>query len=97
MPELTGSLLLERARTGDRAALEQLLTRHQTQIYRFGLKVCRDHEDAADVVQEVAASLAGKVDSTRLEALREAIGEFDFEGARTKLMQIAADCHLSVG
>jgi PAS domain S-box-containing protein len=53
--------------------------------------------DAADVVQEVAAALAGKVDAARLDALRSAIDEFDFEGARTKLVQIAEENHLSSG
>jgi PAS domain S-box-containing protein len=53
--------------------------------------------DAADVVQEVAANLADKIDSDRLKALRDEIGEFDFDGARATLVQIAADCHLSIG
>jgi CheY-like chemotaxis protein len=53
--------------------------------------------DAADVVQEVAANLAAKIDPNRLKALRDSIREFDFDGARTKLVQIAADCGLPVG
>ena len=53
--------------------------------------------DAADAVQEVAAALAGKVDVVRLEALRNSIDEFDFDGARTKLVQIADENHLGTG
>lgn len=53
--------LLEQARGGDRAALEVLLERHQRQVYRFGLKMCRDEEDAKDVVQETLLAMARNV------------------------------------
>jgi PAS domain S-box-containing protein len=53
--------------------------------------------DAADVVEEVTANLTGKVDANRLKALRDSIGEFDWDGARTRLEQIAADYDLPVG
>lgn len=44
--------LLQRARTGDRAAIEELLERHEAQIYRFGLRMCGDEESAKEVLQE---------------------------------------------
>lgn len=50
--------LLERARAGDSAALDALLELHQAQIYRFGLKMCRDPEDARDVMQETMIAMA---------------------------------------
>jgi len=50
--------LLERARAGDRSALETLLERHQAQVYRFGLKMCRDPEDAKDVLQDTLLAMA---------------------------------------
>jgi RNA polymerase sigma-70 factor, ECF subfamily len=50
--DLDDAALLDRARTGDRAALEVLLDRHQRRVYRFGLKMCRDPEDAKDVLQD---------------------------------------------
>jgi RNA polymerase sigma-70 factor (ECF subfamily) len=50
--------LLEKARAGDRAALEALLGRHQSQIYRFGLRLCRDPEDARDVLQDTMLAMA---------------------------------------
>ena len=50
--------LLERARSGDDAALEALLDRHQAQIYRFGMRMCRDPEDAKDVLQETLLAMA---------------------------------------
>lgn len=51
-------LLLERARAGDAQAIEALLERHQAQVYRFGMKMCRDPEDAKDVLQDTLLSMA---------------------------------------
>ncbi len=50
--------LLADARAGDRQALEALLERHQAQVYRFGMKMCRDPEDAKDVLQETLLAMA---------------------------------------
>jgi RNA polymerase sigma-70 factor (ECF subfamily) len=50
--------LLADARAGDRHALETLLERHQAQIYRFGMKMCRDPEDAKDVLQDTLLAMA---------------------------------------
>jgi RNA polymerase sigma-70 factor (ECF subfamily) len=50
--------LLAAARAGDRGALETLLERHQAQVYRFGMKMCHDPEDAKDVLQETLLSMA---------------------------------------
>ncbi len=44
--------LIEAARGGDRRALERLLERHQGAVYRFGMKMCGEPEDAKDVLQE---------------------------------------------
>lgn len=57
--------LLERARAGDRQALEELLTLHQAQIYRFGMKMCRDPEDAKDVLQDTLIAMARGVKDFR--------------------------------
>ncbi len=50
--------LLERSRTGDTAALETLLEQHQAQVYRFGMKMCRNPEDAQDVLQDTLLAMA---------------------------------------
>ena len=50
--------LLAAARAGDRHALEALLERHQAQVYRFGMKMCRDPEDAKDVLQDTLLAMA---------------------------------------
>ncbi len=58
MGDEADNLLLERARAGDHQALETLLERHQAQVYRFGMKMCRDPEDAQDVLQDTLLSVA---------------------------------------
>jgi RNA polymerase sigma-70 factor (ECF subfamily) len=50
--------LLAAARSGDAQALETLLERHQAQVYRFGMKMCRDPEDAKDVLQDTLLAVA---------------------------------------
>lgn len=54
----TDADLLTAARSGDRRALEKLLERHQARVYRFGMKMCRDPEDAEDVLQETLLAMA---------------------------------------
>ncbi|HVQ53808.1 MAG TPA: sigma factor, partial [Thermoanaerobaculia bacterium] len=53
--------LLEAARRGDARSLETLLERHQAQVYRFGMKMCRDPEDARDVLQDTLLAMARNV------------------------------------
>jgi len=50
--------LLSAARSGDRDALEELLTRHQRSVFRFGMKMCGEEEDAKDVLQETLLAAA---------------------------------------
>lgn len=50
--------LLAKARAGDKQALEALLERHQARVYRFGMKMCRDPEDARDVLQDTLLAMA---------------------------------------
>ena len=50
--------LLTAARQGDAAALEALLVRYQPHLYRFGLMMCGNFEDASDVAQESLVSMA---------------------------------------
>lgn len=57
--------LLEDARAGDRKALEELLDRNQQRIYRFGLKMCGNPEDAKDVLQETLLAMARGVGDFR--------------------------------
>jgi RNA polymerase sigma-70 factor (ECF subfamily) len=61
MVEPTDAGLVEAARQGDRRSLETLLERHQAQVYRFGMKMCRDPEDARDVLQDTLLAMARSV------------------------------------
>src|SRR5690349_4526283 len=58
MPDEPDQLLVERARAGNGEALETLLERHQAQVYRFGMKMCRDPEVSKDVLQDTLLAMA---------------------------------------
>ena len=55
------SELLKSAREGDPDALDGLLRQHAPQILRFGMKMCRNPEDARDVVQDTMLAVARSV------------------------------------
>ncbi|MGE5837268.1 MAG: sigma-70 family RNA polymerase sigma factor [Acidobacteriota bacterium] len=61
----TDEELLASARRGDAAALEALLVRYQPHLYRFGLRMCGNVEDAGDVAQESLISMAQSVRAFR--------------------------------
>jgi RNA polymerase sigma-70 factor (ECF subfamily) len=65
IPQQTDEQLVDGARSGDRAALERLLERHERRVYRFGLKMCRDPEAAKDVLQETLIAAARTVKDFR--------------------------------
>jgi len=50
--------LLAAVRAGDDDAMARLLERHAPAVYRFGVKMCRDPEDAKDVVQDTLLAAA---------------------------------------
>jgi RNA polymerase sigma-70 factor (ECF subfamily) len=54
----TDGELLAAAKQGDAAALEALLVRYQPHLYRFGLRMCGNEDDAGDVAQESLISMA---------------------------------------
>ncbi len=60
--------LITRAHGGDRAAIEQLLERHQPQLWRFGLKLCRNEDDARDLLQETMLAAARSIGGFRGDA-----------------------------
>lgn len=63
--EHSDEALLAAARQGDRPALEELLERYQARIYRYGLRMCGDPEDAKDVLQETLLAMARGVGGLR--------------------------------
>lgn len=50
--------LVERARGGDRAAMEELLASVAPSIQRFGMRMCRASHDADDVLQDTLLAVA---------------------------------------
>ena len=58
-------VLARRAGDGDRDAFAALLERHYERIYRIGLRLLGDADDAADLAQDVCIGLAQKVKSYR--------------------------------
>ncbi|MBN1652789.1 MAG: sigma-70 family RNA polymerase sigma factor [Deltaproteobacteria bacterium] len=71
--------LLDRARNGDAAALEQLLVSIAPAVHRFGLRMCGSDSDAQDVLQETLISIATHV--SRFEG-KSALSSWVFALAR---------------
>jgi RNA polymerase sigma-70 factor, ECF subfamily len=44
--------LVTRAAHGDRRAFDELVSRHRDRVWAIALRMCRDHDDAEDVLQE---------------------------------------------
>ena len=59
------SNLVEMARAGDEAALSQLVDVYAPKILRFGMKLCRNDQDAQDVVQQTLLSVVSRIGEFR--------------------------------
>jgi len=66
--EVRTDSLVQAAQGGDPEALDALLRRYQPQIYRFGMKMCRDPEVAQDVLQETLFAAARTLGGFRGES-----------------------------
>lgn len=60
--------LWDRAREGDRDALDRLLRDHERRIYRFGLRMCGDEEAAREVLQRTLLTAFEQIGSFRGDA-----------------------------
>lgn len=60
--------LVAAARAGDRSAVDALVARHQARIYRYGMKMCGDPEEAREIAQETLLTLARSVRTFRGDA-----------------------------
>jgi RNA polymerase sigma-70 factor (ECF subfamily) len=81
----TDAELVEAAQRGDAAALEALLARFEAPIYRFALRMCRDPEDAREVLQETWLAAARKLGDFRGDA---AIGTWLYAVARSFCLKV---------
>lgn len=61
-------VLLAAARRGEPSAIEALLVRYQPRVYRFGLRMCGNPEDASDIAQESLFSMARSLGDFRGES-----------------------------
>jgi RNA polymerase sigma-70 factor (ECF subfamily) len=60
--------LLDAARSGDRDALDALVTRYEPHVYRFGLTMCHDAEDARDVLQDTFLAMVRSLKTFRADS-----------------------------
>jgi len=60
--------LIAAAQTGDRSAIDELLERYESRIYRFGLRMCGDEESARDVLQDTLLAAFRNLTGFRGEA-----------------------------
>lgn len=60
--------LISAAKAGDAGALEELLEKQQGRVFRFGMKMCGDTEDAGDVLQETLFAMARTIHGFREES-----------------------------
>jgi RNA polymerase sigma-70 factor (ECF subfamily) len=63
VPLRTEGSIIERARAGDRAAMEEVLASVAPSIRRFALRMCRSEADADDVLQDALVSIATRLDT----------------------------------
>jgi RNA polymerase sigma-70 factor, ECF subfamily len=63
MEAASESVLVERLRAGDATALEDLMQRHASRVFRVARGITRTDADAEEVVQDVFLTLARKVGS----------------------------------
>jgi RNA polymerase sigma-70 factor, ECF subfamily len=52
--------LLDRTVSGDSSALEALMSRHSSRVYRLAYGIARNHADAEEIVQDVFLTLVPK-------------------------------------
>src|SRR5262252_6851213 len=57
----TDAALVEKAKSGDRAALEKLVLRHQAWIYNIAIRMVFHPQDAEEVTQEVLVKAVTKI------------------------------------
>jgi RNA polymerase sigma-70 factor (ECF subfamily) len=61
--------LVARARTGDRAAFDELVLRHEDRVYNMALRMLGNADDALDVAQEIFLSAYRALDGLEMKSL----------------------------
>jgi RNA polymerase sigma-70 factor (ECF subfamily) len=73
------------ARSGDGKSLDELLARHEKQVYRFGLRMCGSEEDAKEVLQETLLAAFRGIHAFRGDA---ALSTWLYQVARTHCLRL---------
>ena len=60
--------LVERARSGDASAFEELMQRYEEKVYRLAMGMIKNREDALDAVQDAFLSVFRKLDTFKGES-----------------------------
>jgi RNA polymerase sigma-70 factor (ECF subfamily) len=60
--KINDAVLIEQYKKGDSAALERLVLKYQNRIYNVILKICADHDDAAELTQETFVKVIENLD-----------------------------------
>jgi RNA polymerase sigma-70 factor (ECF subfamily) len=60
--------LLDAARSGDRDALDALVTRYEPHVYRFGLAMCHNEDDAREVLQDSLLAMVRSLKTFRADS-----------------------------
>ncbi len=60
--------LIAASKDGDPAALETLVRTHQDRVYRFAMRMCRNVEDAKDILQETFLGMVRSIREFREES-----------------------------
>ena len=68
MPQVDDQTLVERVRSGDARAFEELVSRYENKVYRLAIKLTRNEALAEEVLQEVFLKIYEKIDSFRGES-----------------------------
>jgi RNA polymerase sigma factor (sigma-70 family) len=78
--------LVDAARSGDAAALEELLRARRTEVVRYAMRLCVSPADAEDAAQEALLALSRYVGALREAA---ALSRWLFMAVRTHCMRLA--------
>jgi RNA polymerase sigma-70 factor (ECF subfamily) len=60
--------LIAASREGDPAAVEELVRSHQSRVYNFAMRMCRNVEDAKDILQETFLGMVRSIKDFRGES-----------------------------
>jgi RNA polymerase sigma-70 factor (ECF subfamily) len=58
---MNDNILIEKAQTGDKAALAKLVKEYEQTVYNFSFKICRDKERAENTMQETFMSMVKNI------------------------------------